>query len=408
MAPGATAVYMVDQQRRPAGRHTLNTATGALGGVPSAAGAFQFTVDVSDSLARKASKSFSLAVAAPLGISSAPGLPRRPRELRITGVGGDRRDAAVYRGASQRADSAWALLRRRHRRDLGRAHAGRELHFTAQVMDNNSVRLQAVHAGRDLQPDDHDSIVAARRDRGLALRKQPERERRRCALRLDLRNGAAPGGPGTRSAQRHRGDAERERKFRIHTAGRRTRVAGSGSSRFYIAVTLPPLPSVSIDGLPDPTNAADQPAFSVSLATSYPVHSQAQLWRHLLADAEIAIDDAAIQFRYGRTNRELYDTRGQHDRGLFNQPDGAADRDGGGYDHAESFPAIRQGRGDGRRPPRTLHVLRTAPVTRAWSCGTHSGRLRAAYYGLLQRRDNSRRPWFNSRPPQGATCKRRS
>src|SRR6185369_2222333 len=54
---------------------TLNAATGALGGIPSAAGAFQFTVDVSDSLARKATKHFDLPVAAALGISSAPALP---------------------------------------------------------------------------------------------------------------------------------------------------------------------------------------------------------------------------------------------------------------------------------------------------------------------------------------------
>src|ERR1019366_3943894 len=46
---------------------------------------------------------------------------------------------------------------------------------------------------------------------------------------------------------------------------------GLATRDYTLAVSLPPLPSVSIDGLPDPANAADQPAFSVSLATSYPL-----------------------------------------------------------------------------------------------------------------------------------------
>ena len=49
-------IWSISSGGLPAGI-TLNTATGALGGLPSAAGTFQFTVDVSDSLARKASKS---------------------------------------------------------------------------------------------------------------------------------------------------------------------------------------------------------------------------------------------------------------------------------------------------------------------------------------------------------------
>src|SRR6185369_14476885 len=50
-------VWSISSGGLPAGI-TLNAATGALGGIPSAAGAFQFTVDVSDSLARKATKHF--------------------------------------------------------------------------------------------------------------------------------------------------------------------------------------------------------------------------------------------------------------------------------------------------------------------------------------------------------------
>ena len=64
-------------------------------------------------------------------------------------------------------------------------------------------------------------------------------------------------------------------------------------------MSLPPLPSVSMDGCPTRANAADQPAFSVSLATAYPVQLTGQIVATFAADAEIAIDDAAIQFPTG-------------------------------------------------------------------------------------------------------------
>src|SRR5262249_14283178 len=70
----APFIFSISSDGLPAGI-TVNSSTGAMAGVPSSAGSFQFTVDVSDSLARKASKQFSLTVATPLVISSAPELP---------------------------------------------------------------------------------------------------------------------------------------------------------------------------------------------------------------------------------------------------------------------------------------------------------------------------------------------
>ena len=119
------------------------------------------------------------------------------------------------------------------------------------------------------------------------------------ALRLDLRERDRCRPAGTRSGQqRDRGYADREWKLRLHTAGR-GREWRVGGSRFFVAVSLPPLPSVSIDGLPDPTNAADQPVFSVSLATSYPVQLTGTIVVSFAADAEVAIDDSSIQFPTG-------------------------------------------------------------------------------------------------------------
>ena len=74
---------------------------------------------------------------------------------------------------------------------------------------------------------------------------------------------------------------------------------GSATRDYTLKVSLPPLSPVSIDGLPDPANAADQPAFSVSLATSYPVQLTGQITIAFTADAAVEIDDASIQFPTG-------------------------------------------------------------------------------------------------------------
>ena len=74
---------------------------------------------------------------------------------------------------------------------------------------------------------------------------------------------------------------------------------GSTTRDYTLTVSLPPLPSVSMDGLPDPANAADQPVFNVSLPTSYPVQLTGQIAITFTAGAEVAIDDASVQFATG-------------------------------------------------------------------------------------------------------------
>jgi hypothetical protein len=54
-----------------------------------------------------------------------------------------------------------------------------------------------------------------------------------------------------------------------------------------------------MNGLPDPTNALDQPVFSVSLATPYPVQLTGQIAMTFTPDAVVAIDDTSIQFATG-------------------------------------------------------------------------------------------------------------
>jgi hypothetical protein len=54
-----------------------------------------------------------------------------------------------------------------------------------------------------------------------------------------------------------------------------------------------------MDGVPDPANAADQPVFNVTLATTYPVQLTGQIAMTFAPDAVVAIDDASVQFATG-------------------------------------------------------------------------------------------------------------
>ena len=138
---------------------------------------------------------------------------------------------------------------------------------------------------------------------------------------------------------------------------------GSAARDFVLAVSLPPLPSVSIDGLPDPTNAADQPVFSVSLATSYPVQLTGTIVASFAADAEIAIDDAAIQFPTGGRTVNFADTGSTAAVFSIRQ---MALQTGTVAGTITLNLSLQSSKGEVTETfSRTLHVLRTAPVTRA-------------------------------------------
>ena len=293
-------VWSISSGGLPAGV-TLNTATGALGGVPSAAGAFQFTVDVSDSLARKASKQFSLPVAAALGISSAPALPGA-----IAGVA----YSQVLAATGGTPPYLWSItaggLPAGLSFDAGTATIsgvptlGGSFTFTAQVSDNNSVTATkqftlAVTSNLTITTTSPlpDATVGAPYARSLSATGGV------APYVWTVKSGSLPPGLALDPASNAiAGTPVANGNFAftlqvVDTSG------GSATRDYALAVSLPPLPSVSMDGLPDPTNAADQPAFSVSLATAYPVQLTGQIVATFAADAEIAIDDAAIQFPTG-------------------------------------------------------------------------------------------------------------
>ena len=282
---------MVDQQRRLAGGRYAEHGDGSpWADVPSAAGSFQFTVDVSDSLARKASKQFSLPVAAALVISSAPELPPATagasysQALAATGGTPPYLWSITSGGlpAGLSFDAGTATI-------SGVPTLGGSFTFAAQVMDNNSVTASkqftlAVTSNLTITTASPlpDATAGSPYARSLSATggvppyvwtvktgSLPP------GLALDPASNAIAGTPianGTFAFTLQVADAS----------------GGSATRDYTLTVSLPPLPSVSMDGLPDPANAADQPAFSVSLATSYPVQLTGQIVMTFTADAEVA------------------------------------------------------------------------------------------------------------------------
>ena len=138
---------------------------------------------------------------------------------------------------------------------------------------------------------------------------------------------------------------------------------GSAARDYALAVSLPPLPSVSIDGLPDPTNAADQPTFNVSLATAYPVQLTGQIVATFAADAEVAIDDTAIQFPTGGRTVNFTIPAG-NTTAVFSTSQMAL-QTGTVAGTITLNLSLQSAKGEvTEASTRTLHVLRAAPVIR--------------------------------------------
>jgi hypothetical protein len=355
-------VWSISSGGLPAGM-TLDAATGALGGIPAAAGSFQFTVDVSDSLARKASKQFSLAVAATLTISSAPALPPATagstysQALMATGGTPPYLWSITSGGlpAGLSFDAGTAAI-------SGVPTLGGSFAFAVQVTDNNTAVATkqftlavtsnvAITTASPLP----DGTAGSSYTRNLSATggvppyvwtvktgSLPP------GLVLDPASNAIAGTP----------TANGTFTFMLQVADSS---GGSTTGSFTLLVGLPALSSVSMDGLPDPANAADQPAFSVSLAASYPVQLTGQIVMTFTADPVVAIDDPTVQFATGGRTVSFTIPAGTR-TGVFSTAQMALQTGTVAGTITLSLSLQSAGGEVTATVTQTLHVLRTAPV----------------------------------------------
>jgi large repetitive protein len=357
-------VWSISSGGLPAGV-TLNAATGVLSGVPSAAGSFQITVDVSDSLARKASKSFTLPVAAALVISSAPDLPPA-----IAGAS----YSQVLAATGGTPPYLWSITSGGLPPGLsfdsgtgtisGVPTQGGSFAFTTQLTDSNSVTASkpfklAVTSNLTITTASPlpDATV------GLAYTRSLSATGGLPPYVWTIKSGSLPPGlaldPATNAIT---GTPSANGAFAF-TSQVSDASGGSATRDYSLAVSLPPLPSVSMDGLSDPANAADQPVFRVSLATSYPVQLTGQIVMTFAADADVPIDDASVQFATGGRTVSFTIPAGST-TSVFSTSQMALQT--GTVSGAITLSLSLQSAGGEvtATAARTLHVLRAPPVTR--------------------------------------------
>ncbi len=136
---------------------------------------------------------------------------------------------------------------------------------------------------------------------------------------------------------------------------------GSSTRNYTLAVGLPSLSAVSMDGLPDPASAADQPVFTVSMAASYPVQLTGQIVMTFTADATVAIDDPTVQFAAGGRTVNFTIPAGSR-TGVFSTGQMALQTGTVAGTITLSLSLQSAGGEVTATLARTLHVLRTAPV----------------------------------------------
>ena len=299
-AAGGTAPYQwsITTGSLPAG--VAFSASGQLSGTPTAAGSFTFTAQATDANLHQVSKSFTLAVAAALTITSAPALP--------AGATG-----AVYRQAFSAAggsppyvwsvsagslpggmtlDSSTGIL-------SGTPTAAGTFNFTVTVTDSNSLASQqpfSIAVGQGLSvtaaPTLPDATAGSAYNFTLSASggKQPytwtiAQGALPAGLALDASSGAIAGTPTTGGSF----------AFTVQVTDATGLTASHAET---LMVDLPALSGLQIVGLPTTIASAQQPLVDVTLAQAYPVSITGVL-NLSFTPAGNGPDDPAVQFSTG-------------------------------------------------------------------------------------------------------------
>ena len=330
---------------------------GKIDGTPSAAGSFNFTASVTDANSARSSKDFTLPVAAGLSITTAPQLPPAvpgsPYSTTLAAAGGTApyvwsiAAGSIPAGLSLNASSGVLA---------GTPTSAGTYNFTAAVTDAVNLTVQKAFtlvAAAGLTITTPAPLPNALAGTAYTLTLQASGGQTPYSWRIT--DGALPSGlslnanSGVISGTPSDGG----------TFNFTVEVSDPGGLKGSVALTIvsnvPPMPSLSVAGVPATLAALQQPSVDLALAAPYPVAVTGRL-NVTFTPANGMPDDPSVQFSSGRPVCYVHDSRQRHPRHVFRASPGAAIRERCG--HLSVHRRISQGRGRCAAIPRSASAIR--------------------------------------------------
>jgi hypothetical protein len=300
-ASGGTAPYSWSVSGSLPPGLTLNAATGAISGTPTAQGSFSFTVSVTDAAQASASRALSIQINAPLRIltTSLPeGAEGRPYSASIQASGGAvpysfslaagqlppgitlSSDGSLSGVPSQSGDFALTV------RVTDRAGYRAERELSLRVQLRPQILTEALPDGRVGETYSTTLSASGRQPFTWSISSGSLPQ----GLSLNAQTGAITGTPAQPGS------------FSIEvTVSDGNQPPLTASRSYTLRINLPPLPTLSITQLQDTTPPASQPAFGLQLNQAYPVELNGTATLTFAPNAGLP-PDPAIRFANGATS----------------------------------------------------------------------------------------------------------
>ena len=278
----------------------LDASTGGLAGNPTGAGVFEFTVRVSDGSASAATKAFTLSIAPPLVISTAPGLP---------GGGAGSAYAQPLSAAGGLPPYTWSIAAGGLPPGLqldpaagmigGTPTAAGAFGFTARVTDSLSATASKDFSLRILPGLAVTSARPANGAFGAPYSHTLTASGGAAPYSWAVTAGALPPGLTLDPASGVIAGTPSGAGVFDFTVLLRDAAGLTASAAQSIAVGLPSPPALTVTGGADVLEPLQQPAIAVSLGAPFPAPITGELLLTFEPDAALAADDPAIQFSTG-------------------------------------------------------------------------------------------------------------
>jgi hypothetical protein len=298
-ATGGVAPYVwsIASGSIPAGL-SLSTATGLLSGTPSTPGTYTFTIGVTDQNGQKDSAAFSIAIVAPLSITTQASLPGG-----VAGVAYTQTFAAT--GGSP--PYQWSVSTGSLPTGLTLSSAAGSLTGTPTAAGTFNFTLQAADAaGRNTTASFTITVTAAltittatlpNGTVGTAYSQPLVAAGGNGTLTWSISTGTLPGGITLNASAGSLGGTPTAPGAFTFTVS----VTGGGQTAaksFTITVGVPPGPPATITGLPATVSPATQPVLGISLGSPYPLDISGQVTLTFVPEPGLP-DDPAVQFTTG-------------------------------------------------------------------------------------------------------------